>query len=250
MKINPFEKEAEQFINHFYMRTVAAKMIYLGSIERILRLANLQPGEKVADLGCGSGILLKNVLKTTPHAIGVDSSQEMLDLAVEHLPKENLYLGNVLDLKFLPDESFDVILNRALFQHLESTDHPIFLKESCRLLKKGGRLISFMPIDSPLWRLARTFSAVFVRERKNISGVMYPLSHILGSFRKAGFPIEKIEFYGWFFYPFSGYGTGIGVPVNNRWFWKRLIEIDNLICRTPLLNKFGAINVLVEAVKE
>lgn len=249
-KPNPFEREAEKFITHFYMQTPAAKLIYLGSIDKILQLANIQPDEKVIDLGCGSGVLLKNVQKITTDFIGVDSSKEMVELAKTHLPPEKLRVGDVRDMPQFADNSFDVVLNRAIFQHLEPCDHDSFLINVKRIIKPKGRFITFVPVDSPLWRTARTLSAVLVKERSRISGVMYSLPYILSKLKEHGFSIQRVKFYGWLFYPLSGYGTGLSIPIQNRILWKFLIAIDNLICRIPLINKFGAINVLIEAQKK
>lgn len=50
----------------------------------------------------------------------------------------------VADAKALPfeDESFDVIINEAMLTMMSDQDRSIILKEYCRILKKGGQLLT------------------------------------------------------------------------------------------------------------
>jgi ubiquinone/menaquinone biosynthesis C-methylase UbiE len=58
----------------------------------------------------------------------------------------NVQVGNILDLQFV-DQSFDVVLAYGLYHNLESKlDEAI--KETARVLKKGGRLCASFRIDN------------------------------------------------------------------------------------------------------
>ena len=47
----------------------------------VLDLLDPQPGERVLDLGCGSGELTAQIAACGAHVVGVDSSTEMLERA-------------------------------------------------------------------------------------------------------------------------------------------------------------------------
>ena len=104
-------------------------------------------GQKVLDLGCGSGVISHELAKRVYPAevIGIDISEELLKKgehiyrAQSHRTQENLSFqqGSVYELPF-PNNSFDVVYARLLFQHLSA---PLdALANILRVLKPGGKL--------------------------------------------------------------------------------------------------------------
>lgn len=106
----------------------------------------LVTGKKVLDIGCGSGIISRELSKQVYPAqvTGLDVSQVLLDkakivCATQQSLEDNVDFaqGSVYDLPFL-DDSFDVVYARLLFQHL---NEPLkALKNIFRVLKPGGTL--------------------------------------------------------------------------------------------------------------
>ena len=77
----------------------------------LLEKLSLIPFQSALDLGCGTGEMLKLILKKYNHKnlCGIDLSEEMLAVAKSKLPEQvQLLLGDSESLPF-PDNSFDVV---------------------------------------------------------------------------------------------------------------------------------------------
>jgi arsenite methyltransferase len=107
-------------------------------------LAELQPGERVLDLGSGGGIdVLLSARRVSPGgmAYGLDMTDEMLALARENRRKagvENVeFLKGEIEHIPLPDSAVDVIISNCVINL--SGDKDQVLREAFRVLKPGGR---------------------------------------------------------------------------------------------------------------
>jgi SAM-dependent methyltransferase len=107
-------------------------------------IAALEPGQRVLDLGSGGGIdvfLAARAVGPTGRAIGLDMTDEMLELAHRNLAE--IGLGNVEFIKGemedipLPDHSVDVIISNCVINL--SPDKPAVFREAHRVLVPGGR---------------------------------------------------------------------------------------------------------------
>jgi ubiquinone/menaquinone biosynthesis C-methylase UbiE len=108
-------------------------------------VANLHEGETVLDLGSGAGadvLISASRVGATGRAIGLDMTDEMLDLARAHAAQagvENVeFLKGYLEDMPLPDQSVDVVISNCVINL--SGDKPQVLREAARVLKPGGRL--------------------------------------------------------------------------------------------------------------
>lgn len=107
-------------------------------------LAELQPGEKVLDLGSGGGIdvlLSARRVGPTGFAYGLDMTDEMLELAERNRAEagvENVsFLKGVIEAIPLPDNSVDVVISNCVINL--SADKGQVLREAYRVLTPGGR---------------------------------------------------------------------------------------------------------------
>jgi arsenite methyltransferase len=108
-------------------------------------MVDLHPGEVVLDLGSGGGIdvlLSARRVGPTGTAYGLDMTDEMLALARANQAKagvENVHwLKGQIEAIPLPAEAVDVVLSNCVINL--STDKPQVLRETARVLKRGGRL--------------------------------------------------------------------------------------------------------------
>ena len=108
-------------------------------------LAGLRPGERVLDLGSGGGIdcfLAARQVGETGHVIGVDMTQDMLDLARHNQAKLGLtnveFIQGEMESIPLPDASVDVVISNCVV--CLSPDKDAVFQETFRLLSPGGRL--------------------------------------------------------------------------------------------------------------
>ena len=108
-------------------------------------LANLQKGETVLDLGSGGGIdvlISSKYVGETGKVYGLDMTDEMLELANQNKEKSGVknvefIKGYIEDIP-LADETVDVVTSNCVINLSESKED--VLKETYRVLKKGGRL--------------------------------------------------------------------------------------------------------------
>lgn len=111
----------------------------------LLERAHLQPGERVLDVACGTGIVGRLAwLKVTPsgRVVGVDTNPEMLTVAQQASQKISVDIewieGNAAKMP-IPDGDFDVVVCQHGLQYFP--DQPAALNEMRRVLNDHGRLV-------------------------------------------------------------------------------------------------------------
>ncbi|MDP2918315.1 MAG: methyltransferase domain-containing protein, partial [bacterium] len=104
-------------------------------------LQYIKKGDKVLDLGCGSGRFCALVRQKGAKYLGADTSKKLLAEARKNYPRANFRYGDVLKLKAAP-QSFDVIALIAVFHHLPSIAlRKQALQKLAKALKPGGIIL-------------------------------------------------------------------------------------------------------------
>lgn len=103
----------------------------------VLDALSLGPADRLLEIGCGGGLLLRDAMVTSAAVTGVDHSPEMVGLARERAPGAALLLARAEALPFA-DASFSAVAMSVVFFFF---DRPLLvLRESRRVLVAGGRL--------------------------------------------------------------------------------------------------------------
>lgn len=107
--------------------------------QKILRLGLCRDGQKILDLGTGSGVLPRNLFPYGGKWIGTDISSEQIEQAKKLSGKMNIdyYTVAAEDIDF-PAESFDVITACQCFWYF---NHEKVLPKLYRMLKPNGKLL-------------------------------------------------------------------------------------------------------------
>jgi ubiquinone/menaquinone biosynthesis C-methylase UbiE len=136
----------------------AVNLLALGTEKRLRELtvaqAQIQPGDDVLDVGCGTGnltLLAKKAAGPTGAVYGIDAAPEMIEVAASKAREAGVDVdfshGVVEKLEF-PDDRFDLILSSLMVHHLPGDDlKSKAFDEMYRVLKPGAHLliIDFAP---------------------------------------------------------------------------------------------------------
>lgn len=148
-----------------YLDTTRGTDFFQEIKQRTFMQMELRKGDIVADLGCGTGEDVQALalhVGPTGRAIGVDLSSTMIATARERSGDRNLNVsfmeGDVHKLDFR-DGYFDALRAERLLQHTPDPDKA--LREMVRVLKSGGRIVSWeadldlFVIDAPDYQTSR-----------------------------------------------------------------------------------------------
>jgi SAM-dependent methyltransferase len=130
---------------------------YMAVVRGLLDALAIVPGESVLEVGCGSGVIMRELARRTAGAnrlIGRDMSPYLLREARALARREGLldYIdfgkGRAEALP-LPDGAVDVALSSTVF---EEGNAELMLSEIVRVTRPGGRVgITVRAIDMPFW---------------------------------------------------------------------------------------------------
>ena len=107
--------------------------------------ADIRPGQRILEIGCGTGNLAILIKRLHPDAdvVGLDPDPKALARARRNAGREALAVqldrGFAEDLPY-PDASFDRVFSAFMFHHLGSDEKEKALRETRRVLKPGGSL--------------------------------------------------------------------------------------------------------------
>ena len=97
----------------------------------------LAKGKSIADFGCGAGDFLKLVKPYCKEVIGIELQKNYINML------KNVGINCVDNLKYLEDESLDIIFSFHAIEHLPNPLETLF--EIKKKIKKGGKLLIEVP---------------------------------------------------------------------------------------------------------
>jgi SAM-dependent methyltransferase len=106
--------------------------------EAVLQKAEVSSATSYLDVGCGSGVAVQMAAARGAHVTGIDTVEELVNIARAHVPTGRFYLG---DLEQLPFESgtFDVVSGFNSFQY--AANPTVALTEARRVTRRGGTVM-------------------------------------------------------------------------------------------------------------
>ena len=116
----------------------------LNKYKRLAELADIQPGDRVLEIGCGWGGFAKFVSQHIgAHVTGITISQAQLAYAKASLAEAGLQ--NKVDLKLMDYRDlqgrFDKIVSIEMFEAVGQAYWPVYFDTISRMLKSGGRAV-------------------------------------------------------------------------------------------------------------
>jgi ubiquinone/menaquinone biosynthesis C-methylase UbiE len=141
----------------------------------LIRALGVRPGQTVAEIGAGSGYLVRRLARAVGprgRVYAVDAEPRMLPVLLERLRRARI--GNVTPVlgrdedPLLPDRTCDLVLVVNTYHHFPGG--PGYLRRLARLLRPGGRLVNVdfhrreTPVGPPLER--RIARETFLRDAR------------------------------------------------------------------------------------
>jgi SAM-dependent methyltransferase len=124
---------------------------FLGDLTaHFLRLAGLQPGMRVLDVGCGAGdvsFVVASIIGPTGHITGMDRSSDSVALASQRaaaagLSNVRFVVGDTID--FTAEEPVDAVVGRLVLMYFP--DPAAVLRRLSSFVKPGG-IVTFQDFD-------------------------------------------------------------------------------------------------------
>ena len=179
-----------------------------------LQMLQIQPGEHVLEIGCGTGEslpVLNSCVDSMGRIFGLDLSAGMLGIAknkVKRLSLSNVDFlqGDGLHLPF-PDKSLDAIFMSFTLELLPATEIPFVLQECKRVLRDDGRIgiVTLLQKEDPGW-MDKLYTWAHYRWPHVIDCRPIPIESIV---RNAGFENSRLR-------EMSMWGLAIGILVATK----------------------------------
>jgi len=141
---------------------------------KLIEFAKVKSGDKVLDVGCGTGVVALTAARVGALTSGSDLTPELIEQATNNAKIAELDIDfQVADVENLPyeDHSFDLVLSQ--FGHMFAPRPEVSTKEMLRVLKPGG-VIAFSTWPPELLT-GRTFKLVSKYAPKPPKGVSAPV---------------------------------------------------------------------------
>ena len=99
-------------------------------------------GIKILDIGCGGGLISEPMSRLGAKVTGIDASEKNINIAKMHSMESGLKINyvNTSPEKLEDFETYDVILNLEIVEHVDNVD--LYIKSCQKLLKKNGLMFT------------------------------------------------------------------------------------------------------------
>jgi trans-aconitate 2-methyltransferase len=133
-----------------------------------------KPGERILDVGCGTGQLTSEIARSGATVVGMDQSAEMIAAARENYPELRFDMADIAAGTY--DNEFDAVFSNAALHWVKNQQGAI--TAIARALKPGGRLVFEMGGHGnirQIWKaLALAMSELGVTDSEDMAPRFYP----------------------------------------------------------------------------
>ncbi len=115
----------------------------------VLALLAPQPGERILDLGCGTGHLTSRIAAAGARVVGLDISPEMIAEARRNYPELEFVAGDGCNFHF--EQPFDAVFSNAALHWMRDPD--AVARSIAEALVEGGRFVAELGAEGNVERL-------------------------------------------------------------------------------------------------
>jgi trans-aconitate 2-methyltransferase len=105
--------------------------------EEVVELLQPCAGQRILDLGCGTGQLTRKIAESGAQVVGLDSSLEMIGQARQNYPELRFMLQDAAAMQF--ENEFDAVFSNAALHWM--LDPAAVVRNVARALRQGGRFV-------------------------------------------------------------------------------------------------------------
>ncbi len=106
--------------------------------EQLIEWLDPKPGERILDLGCGTGQLAQKISESGAEVVGLDASPEMIGQARQNFPRLQFVLEDAAAMEF--ESEFDAVFSNAALHWM--LDAESVARNIARALRTGGRFVA------------------------------------------------------------------------------------------------------------
>ena len=157
----------------------------------LVEMLGPQPGERILDLGCGTGHLTAKITESGAIVTGLDSSVSMIAQARQNFPGLKFVLSDARNFRF--DEPFDAVFSNAALHWIH--DSEAVVRSVAVALRSEGRFVLEMGAKGNIGRIQGAIEGV-LREtsRSPVSPWFYPSAGEYATLlEKCGFEVRMAQ---------------------------------------------------------
>jgi 2-polyprenyl-3-methyl-5-hydroxy-6-metoxy-1,4-benzoquinol methylase len=114
-----------------------------------MRLNGILPGDKILEVGCGSGGVARALVKSGFDVTGIDTAEILINKAQQRMPNSEFFVGRVSK---LPTNLYGKYAAICFFDVLEHLDNPVsILQDVMPYLNSRGKIFVSLPAQQKLW---------------------------------------------------------------------------------------------------
>jgi cyclopropane-fatty-acyl-phospholipid synthase len=165
-------------------------------LDYLCRKLRLRPGERLLDIGCGWGGLIRHAVRNYQvEAVGITLSARQAELATDRINAEGLAdrcRVELRDYRELDDEhGFDKLVSVGMFEHVGEDVLPAYFRQAWRLLRPSGVFLNHgisRPVNQPPRR-----GPSFLQKYVFPEGELVPVGTAALHAEQAGFEVRDVE---------------------------------------------------------
>jgi ubiquinone/menaquinone biosynthesis C-methylase UbiE len=137
-EIEKTKRNYDKVADFFEERT---QEMQINDIDRFIEMVKTGKNPKILDIGCGPGRDASTFVKQDIDVVGVDISEEMLNIARNKVPEATFKKMDMRNLYF-NSETFDGVWSAGSLQHIPKSEMDDLLSNIHSILKDGGIFFS------------------------------------------------------------------------------------------------------------
>jgi trans-aconitate methyltransferase len=155
-----------------------------------------QAGERILDIGCGTGHLTAQIAVSGAAVVGIDRSQEMVNAAKKEYPRLDFEVADARDLRFR--DEFDAVFSNATLHWIREPERVI--RSVWNALRASGRFVAEFGGQGNVRKMQNAFDQTLVElgaaRQGEINPWYYPsVSEYATLLKKNGFEVRFITLF-------------------------------------------------------